>query len=78
LYGRLKAASKAHRHSLTNEVIGGVNIPAYQHLPGEFTTQAEQLLARDPAWAAPSRWHSELRNTLAGYQRCGLLNFDQA
>lgn len=54
------------------------NIVAYLYLPGDHTEQAEQLLARDPAWAAPLLWRSEFRNILAGYMRRKVLTFEAA
>lgn len=54
------------------------NILAYLYLPGDFTEQAEKLLAQDPDWVAPVLWRSEFRNILAGFMRRGTLTFDQA
>lgn len=54
------------------------NILAYLYLPGDFTQQAEKLLAQDPDWVAPTLWRSEFRNILAGFMRRGALTFDQA
>jgi predicted nucleic acid-binding protein len=54
------------------------NILAYLYLPTDFTSQAEQLLIREPVWAAPMLWRSELRNVLAGYLRKNLLTLEQA
>lgn len=54
------------------------NILAYLYLPTEFSSQAEQLLANDPVWAAPLLWRSEMRNVLAHYIRKNLLTFEQA
>lgn len=54
------------------------NVLAYLYLPGEFTAAAEDLLERDPEWAAPLLWRSEFRNILAGYLRRGSLSFEQA
>jgi predicted nucleic acid-binding protein len=54
------------------------NILAYLYLPGDFTAQAEHLLANDPNWVAPVLWRSEFRNILAGYMRRGTLTLDQA
>jgi predicted nucleic acid-binding protein len=54
------------------------NVVAYLCLPGAFTANAERLLEREPEWAAPLLWRSELRNILAQYMRKGLLGFEQA
>ena len=54
------------------------NIIAYLYLPSELSAQAEQLLAKQPQWAAPTLWRSELRNVLALYIRKELLSFEQA
>jgi predicted nucleic acid-binding protein len=54
------------------------NILAYLYLPTDFTSQAEQLLIKEPVWVAPVLWRSELRNVLAGYLRKGLLTLEQA
>ena len=54
------------------------NILAYLYLPGEFTAAAEELLEREPEWAAPPLWRSEFRNILAGYVRRKMLSFEQA
>jgi predicted nucleic acid-binding protein len=44
------------------------------YLSAERTAQAEEALRRDPDWAAPVLWRSELRNVLAGYLRTGVLD----
>jgi predicted nucleic acid-binding protein len=54
------------------------NVIAYLYLPGDMTPRAEKLLLRDPEWAAPLLWRSELRNILALYVRKSLLALDQA
>jgi predicted nucleic acid-binding protein len=54
------------------------NILAYLYLPGEFTVQAEKLMAEDADWVAPTLWRSEFRNILAGFMRRGTLTVDQA
>ncbi len=54
------------------------NVLAYLYLPGEHTAAAEQLLEREPEWAAPVLWRSEFRNILAGYLRRKMLTFEQA
>ena len=58
-------------------IVIDTNILAYLYLPGEFTEQAETLLAQEPEWAAPILWRSEFRNILAGYLRRGTLSLDQ-
>ena len=59
-------------------IVVDANILAYLYLPGEFTEQAEKLLAGDSDWAVPILWRSEFRNILAGFMRRGALTFDQA
>lgn len=54
------------------------NVLAYLYLPGQHTAAAEELLERDPEWAAPVLWRSEFRNILTGYLRRGDLTFDHA
>lgn len=59
-------------------IVVDTNVIAYLYLPTEYTRLAEDLLVRDPQWAAPLLWRSELRNVLALYLRKGLLDFDGA
>ncbi len=59
-------------------IVVDTNVVAYLYLPTEYTPLAEALLVRDPEWAAPLLWRSELRNVLALYLRQGLLDFDGA
>ena len=59
-------------------IVVDTNILAYLYLPGDFTQQAEALLAQDADWVAPTLWRSEFRNILAGFMRRGALTFDQA
>jgi predicted nucleic acid-binding protein len=59
-------------------IVVDTNVLAYLYLPGDYTADAEALLARDPQWSAPPLWRSEFRNILAGYIRRKTLTFDQA
>jgi predicted nucleic acid-binding protein len=59
-------------------IVVDTNVIAYLYLPCKFTPLAELLLERDPAWAAPPLWRSELRNVLALYLRKKLLTLSQA
>jgi predicted nucleic acid-binding protein len=59
-------------------IVVDTNIVAYLLLPGPWTGAAEELLEREPTWAAPPLWRSELRNILAGYMRRGTLSLEQA
>ena len=59
-------------------IVVDTNVLAYLYLPSEHTKQAEALLEREPAWAAPKLWRSEFRNLLAGFMRRKTLSFDQA
>jgi predicted nucleic acid-binding protein len=54
------------------------NVVAYLYLPGEYTAAAEKLLRREPEWAAPLLWRSELRNILASYMRQRSLTFERS
>ncbi|MCP9848972.1 type II toxin-antitoxin system VapC family toxin [Cyanobium sp. Morenito 9A2] len=58
-------------------IVVDTNVVAYLLLRGPHTANAEALLARDPEWAAPALWRSELRNVLAGYLRRGTLSLSQ-
>lgn len=59
-------------------IVVDTNVIAYLYLPCEHTLAAEALLERDPDWAAPMLWRSELRNVLLGYVRRELLTLPQA
>ena len=59
-------------------IVVDTNVIAHLYLPTEHTALAEALLVKDPEWAAPLLWRSELRNVLAVYLRQGLLDFDNA
>jgi predicted nucleic acid-binding protein len=50
-------------------IVVDVNTVAYLWIPGELTSAAEKVLAKDPDWVAPQLWRSEFRNILAQYLR---------
>jgi predicted nucleic acid-binding protein len=59
-------------------IVVDTNIIGYLFLTSEKSTLAEQALGKDPLWAAPLLWRSELRNVLALYLRKGLISLDDA
>lgn len=59
-------------------IVVDTNVLAYLLIPGRFTESAEGLLLRDPEWAAPVLWRSELRNVLATYARARKLELADA
>ncbi len=59
-------------------IVVDTHVVAYLYLPTERTRYAEALLEKDPEWAAPLLWRSELRNILATYVRRRLLGFEAA
>jgi predicted nucleic acid-binding protein len=50
-------------------IVADVNLIAYLLLGGPDTELAEQVLVRDPVWAAPVLRRSEFRNILTAYMR---------
>jgi predicted nucleic acid-binding protein len=59
-------------------IIVDTNIIANLYLPTDVTPFAEKLLLKEPIWAAPYLWRSELRNVLALYLRKEMISFEQA
>jgi predicted nucleic acid-binding protein len=59
-------------------IVVDTNVLAYLLLPGGRGAVAEQVLERDPRWAAPLLLRSEFRSVLAGWVRRGALSMDKA
>ena len=59
-------------------IVVDTNVIGYLYLTAEHSAHAEQALRRDPKWAAPLLWRSELRSVLAHYVRRGLLSLEDA
>ena len=59
-------------------IVVDTNILAYLLITGERSAEAERALRKDPVWAAPLLWHSELRNVLALYMRQRGMTVEQA
>lgn len=59
-------------------IVIDTNIIAYLFLESDRSPQVEQVLERDPQWAAPLLWRSEFLNVLAHYIRKTLLSLDEA
>ncbi len=59
-------------------IVVDTNILAYLLLTGARSAEAERALRKDPVWAAPLLWRSELRNVLALYMRQRGMTVEQA
>lgn len=59
-------------------IVVDTNTIAYLLLPGDHSESARAALVRDPAWAAPLLWRSEMRNVLAVHLRQGRMSLPVA
>jgi predicted nucleic acid-binding protein len=50
-------------------VVADVDLAAYLLLGGPNAALAQQVLERDPTWAAPVLWRSEFRSIVAAHMR---------
>lgn len=50
-------------------IVADTNLIAYLLLPGDHTVKVQQFYLREPDWAAPFLWRSELINVLVTYHR---------
>ena len=54
------------------------NVLAYLYLPTPLTPHAIKLRAKEPDWAVPRLWRSEMRSVLSLYIRKELITLEQA
>lgn len=59
-------------------IVVDTNLIVYLLIASERSSQAEQALQRDPEWAAPLLWRSEMRNVLAVQMRTGRMSLRHA
>lgn len=59
-------------------IVADTNLIAYFFLTGDFSEQAEKAYQKDPQWAAPLLWRSELRSVLTKYLRQNILTLADA
>ena len=59
-------------------IVADTNLIAHLLLPGDVTARAEAVYEKEPTWAAPLLWRSELRNVLATFVRRGSLEVAMA
>ena len=59
-------------------IVVDTNIIAYLFISGEYSKHAENVLLKDPQWAAPLLWRSELRSVLSQYIKKELLSLADA
>ena len=57
-------------------IVVDTNIIAYLFISGEHSKHAENVLLKDPQWAAPLLWRSELRSVLSQYIKKELLSLE--
>jgi len=59
-------------------IVADTNLIAYFYVKGGYSDLANQVLLRDPRWAAPLLWRSEFRNTLVKCVRGELIEWGDA
>jgi predicted nucleic acid-binding protein len=59
-------------------IVVDTSLIGYLFLTSDRSEMAELALKKDPEWAAPLLWRSEMRNVLAQYVRRSLLGLEDA
>ena len=59
-------------------IVTDTNVIGYLFLSSSKSQLSERALRKDPEWAAPLLWRSELRNVLASYMRKAILALHEA
>jgi predicted nucleic acid-binding protein len=59
-------------------IVADTNLITYFVVPGPFTAEAKDVFAKDPDWAVPVLWRSELRSALWRHLRAGDLTLPHA
>lgn len=59
-------------------IVADANLIAHYVWRGAFSTVADDVWRRDPVWAVPPLWQSELRNALSLGLRRRVLSLDEA
>jgi predicted nucleic acid-binding protein len=59
-------------------IVVDTNLLAGFFIPGDKSDAAERIFTKDPHWAAPFLWRSELRNVLAMGLRRKMLDLEDA
>ena len=59
-------------------IVADANLLVHLVFPGEHSALADRIYARDPDWAVPLLWISELRNVAWKFVRRGEIGLAQA
>jgi predicted nucleic acid-binding protein len=59
-------------------IVVDTNVIGYLFLTSSQSSQAEKAFYKDPEWAAPILWRSEMRNVLALYMRKNIIKLEYA
>jgi predicted nucleic acid-binding protein len=59
-------------------IVADANLVVYLFVTGPHTPESEAVLRRDPRWAVPLLWRSEIRNALVGLVRADSLAIEDA